>query len=192
MGRVRVVDTKAEAKKTFETFHERPSRRSLTFNFGWPMSMQEVGEGKAEMYRSNKWKKDLKEYEEYKHVVEGTRTVYMAPGFLREWGSPRTPIEVCGPMVKFDEPMPKHFSRLGPLLGLQVRLFQCEDDGEPFIANGSGTDGDLYEITVARAFLGGAEHPETKEKFLFVYDARGVHVLLTGGELGIEKDGIVG
>jgi hypothetical protein len=58
--------------------------------------------------------------------------------------------------------------------------------------SGDGEEGRLYEVTQARAFLGGAEHPETKEKFLFIYDARGVYVLLTGGELGIEKDGIVG
>ena len=143
------------------------------------------------MYRSNKWKKDLREYDEYKHVVEGTRTVYMVPGFLRKWRSSRQEIDVCGPMVTFEEPMPQHFTRLGPLLGLQVRLFAC-GDGEPTVVKGDGEDGRLYEVTMARAFLGGAEHPETKEKFLFVYDARGVYVLLTGGELGIEKDGIVG
>jgi hypothetical protein len=191
MGRVRVVDTKAGAQKTFKVFHDRTHRKELPFEFGWPASMQEVGEGKAEMYRSNKWQKNLQQYEEYKHVVEGTRTVYMEPGFLREWGNPRKAIELCGPMVAFEEPMPKHFARLGPLLGLQVRLYRC-DDGEPYLPDGDGEDGNLYEITVARAYLGGAEHPSTGERFLFVYDARGVHIVLTGGELGIEKDGIVG
>ena len=192
MGKLRVVDTKENAKETFRTFHERGSSRSLKFNFGWPTAMQEVGEGRAEMYRSNKWQKDRKEYEEYKHVVEGTRTVYMVPDYLKKWRSARHPIVVCGPMVTFEEPMPQHFTRLGPLLGLQVRLFGCGDNGEPTIVSGGGEEGRLYEITQARAFLGGAEHPETKEKFLFIYDARGVYVLLTGGELGIEKDGIVG
>ncbi len=191
MARMRVVDTRADAEKTFRVFHDRNPRREIPFDFGWPTEMQEVGQGKAEMYRSNKWKKDLQEYEEYKHVVEGTRTVYMVPGFLREWGDPRRSIDLCGPIVSFEEPMPKHFARLGPLLGLQVRLYRC-DDGEPYLPTGDGADGNLYEITVARAYLGGAEHPETREKFLFVYDARGVHIVLTGGELGIEKDGIVG
>jgi hypothetical protein len=41
--------------------------------------------------------------------------------------------------------------------------------------------------------LGGAEHPKTKEPFLFVYTASGgVHMMLTGPKLDIEKDGIVG
>ena len=191
MGRVRVVDTKAEAEKTFKVFHDRRFRQEIPMTFGWPAEMQEVGEGKAEMYRSNKWQKNLADYDEYKHVVEGTRTVYMVLGFLREWGNPRRSIELCGPMVSFEEPMPKHFARLGPLLGLQVHLYRCDDE-EHYLPKGDGADGNLFEITVARAYLGGAAHPQTGEKFLFVYDARGVHVVLTGGELGIEEDGVVG
>jgi len=189
---MRVVHTRNEAEKMFRTFYDRQPRRATELPFGWPTEMQEIGEGKAEIYRSNKWKKNLSEFDDYKHVVESTRTVYATPGFLREWGSPHREIPVVGPMVTFEEPMPKEFTRLAPLLGVQMRLYAEDENGDIYLPKGSGEKGGLYEVTVARAYLGGARHPETKETFLFVYDGRGVHIILTGKNLTVEKDGIAG
>jgi hypothetical protein len=186
---LRVVDTKPQAIKTFETFYAREPAKEIEFSFGWPKRMQEIGVGGAEMYRSNKWQKSLSEHEDYKHVAEGSRTVYAEPGFLREWGSPSKKIEVVGPIVKFEEPMPKHFTQLGPLLGVQVRLYEESDNGDLIVRKG---DEGLYEVSVARAWLGSARHPKTNEVFLFVYTPDGVHMILTGGSLTITKDGIAG
>lgn len=186
---LRVVDTENDAVKTFETFHDRAPAQEFELPFGWPTKMQEIGVGGAEMYRSNKWKKDRRDHEDYKHVAEGTRTVYAEPGFLREWGSPSSRIEVVGPIVRFEEPMPRHFTRLGPLLGVQVRLYEEDAKGKLFVPKG---DKGRYEVSVARAWLGSAKHPATNETFLFVYTENGVHVILTGGSLSIEKDGITG
>src|SRR5258706_12113769 len=97
---LRVVDTEPEAVKTFQRFYDRAPAQELEMEFGWPEEMQEIGVGGAEMYRSNKWKKNLRDHEDYKHVAEGTRTVYAEPGFLREWGSPAKRIEVVGPMMR--------------------------------------------------------------------------------------------
>jgi hypothetical protein len=189
MSRVQVVDTRSNAERSFEVFHDRRPRKATEMPFGWPRRMQEIGVGGAELYRSNKWMKNLRDYEDYKHVAEGSRTVYATPGFLREWGRASQPLTVVGPTVSFQEPMPKHFTRLGPLLGIQIRLYEEAEDGKLRVPRG---DEGLYEVTVARAYLGGAKHPETGETFLFVYDARGVHMILTGGSLRIEKDGIAG
>jgi hypothetical protein len=186
---LRVIDTKPQAIKTFETFYAREPAKEIEFSFGWPKQMQEIGVGGAEMYRSNKWKKTLSEYEDYKHVDEGSRTVYAEPGFLRAWGSPSKKIEVVGPMVKFDPPMPKHFTQLGPLLGVQVRLYQESEDGDFVLRN---DDEGLFEVSVARAWLGATKHPKTGETFLFIYTPDGVHMILTGGSLTIGKDGIAG
>ena len=183
---VRVVDTRDRAVKTFKTFHAREHAREQEMHFSWPRKMQEIGIGGAEMYRSNKWMKDLSDYDDYKHVAEGPRTVYAVPGFLH---APRSHVRTLGPMVEFEDPMPKHFTRLGPLLGIQVRLYQEDKKGELVIPKG---DAGRYEITVSRGFLGAAEHPKTKETFLFVYTERGVHLLLTGKKLSIQKDGITG
>lgn len=186
---LRVVDTRPQAAKTFETFYSRPPAKEIEFSFGWPSRMQEIGVGGAEMYRSNKWQKNLRDHEDYKHVAEGSRTVYAEPGFLREWGSPSRKIEVVGPTVKFEEPMPKYFTQLGPLLGVQVRLYGDDGDGGVILRKG---DEGLFEVSVARAWLGAAKHPKTNETFLFVYTPEGVHMILTGGSLTIGKDGIAG
>lgn len=186
---VRVIDTKDAAEKTFRTFYDRPSEREFELTFGWPKKLQEVGVGRAEMYSSNKWMKNRSEYDDYKHVAEGMRTVYCEPGFLREDGHPSRKIEVHGPMAEFEEPMPKHFARLGPLLGVQIRLYEEGKDGELILPSG---DRGLYEVKIARAILGSAIHPETRETFLFVYTPERVHMILTGDKLSIEKDGIAG
>lgn len=187
---VRVIDTSKRAEKMFRTFNDRAHRKHQPMKFGWPKSMQEIGAGNAEMYTSNKWKKNLSEYEDYKHVAEGPRVVMAERNFLRHWGKPAERIEVFGPMVEFDQPMPQHYAALAPLIGVQVRLYRKNKKGELYLPKG---DEALFEITIAHAMLGGAEHPKTKEPFLFVYTASGgVHMMLTGPKLDIEKDGIVG
>ena len=186
---LRVVDTKPQAIKTFETFYAREPKNEIEFAFTWPTEMQEIGVGGAEMYRSNKWQKNLSDFEDYKHVAEGSRTVYAEPGFLREWSRPRNRIEVVGPMVQFERPLPKYFTQLGPLLGVQVRLYEEDDDGEYVLRK---DDAGMMEVRIARAWLGATKHPKTGETFLFVYTDGGVHMLLTGGSLTIGKDGIAG
>jgi hypothetical protein len=183
---VRVVDTSQQAEKTFRTFMARDPERRTPMRFSWPKQMQEVGVGQAVMYRSNKWKRNRQEYEDYKHIAEAEQAVYVTPGFLRDWTNPRRKIEVHGPLVTLEEPMPKHFAVLAPLLGVQLRL--SGPDGQPMAG-----DAGLFEVTVKHGMLGAAVHPVTDEPFLFVYtNAGGVHMLLTGKELDIEKDGIVG
>lgn len=187
---VRVVDTSGDAEKMIKTFMDRPHKRHVPMSFSWPKQLQEVGVGKAVMYRSNKWKKNLDDYEDYKHIAEASQTIYVEPGFLREWSNPRKKIPVTGPMVKTNPPMPKHFAALAPLLGVQVHLFEENPDGEIVLPKKSD---EFYEVTIARGMIGGAKHPETDEPFLFVYTPNGsVHMLLTGSELDVEKDGIVG
>lgn len=179
----RVADTSEQAEKTFRTFMARDHKRHVPMSFSWPRTMQEIGVGKAVMYRSNKWKSNPKEFEDYKHIAESEQAVYVTPGFLREWSNPRQKIEVYGPMVKLQEPMPSHFAVLAPLLGVQLRLS----------GPGSSDESDLFEVVIKHGMLGAAVHPETKEPFIFVYTtAGGVHMLLTGKELDVEKDGIVG
>lgn len=182
----RLVDTSLQAEDTFRTFMARDHKRHVPMRFSWPKQMQEIGVGKAVMYHSNKWKRNAKEFEDYKHIAEAEQAVYAAPGFLRDWHNPRQKLEVHGPMVTFEEPMPQHFAVLAPLLGVQVRL--AGPNGAPM----PGDEG-LYEIIVKHGMLGAATHPETEEPFVFVYTTTGgVHMLLTGKDLDIEKDGIVG
>jgi hypothetical protein len=189
-GRVRVVDTRKQAEGIFKTFHARNPARDVPVHWTWPDSMIEAGIGQSEMYESNKWKSSLSEYDQYKHVAEGPRLTYISRGWLREWANPNKPIPVVGDVVSFEGPMPKHFAILGKLLGVQIRLFVKNKSGE--IALPAGDDG-LYEIRVRQGMLGGAIHPGTRQPFVFVYTkAGGVHMMMTGDELDIGKDGIEG
>ena len=181
---IEVVDTEESARDLYQKFHDKGSKRRVSMDFGWPTKVQEIGEAKAQMYRSNKWKSNPKDYEDYKHNAEGFQRCYVVPGFLRDYSTNKK-IPVYGPDFDVQEPMPEHFMILAPLIGIQIRL-----------NNESGRlpkSGNLYEVTVPRGMLGGARHPETDEVFLFVYTkSHGIGMIITGDILGIEKDGIVG
>lgn len=181
---IEVVDTEEEAKEIFEKFHDKPSKRKVKFDFSWPSVVQEIGEAKAQMYRSNKWKMNPKDTEDYKHIAESYQRCYVIPGFLKDYSTGRK-IPVYGPELEVQGPMPKHFTILAPLIGIQVRLYG--KSGKP-----SKSD-ELYEVVVPNGILAGARHPDTDEVFLFVYTkAHGIGMLITGEKLDIEKDGIVG
>jgi hypothetical protein len=183
-SRIQVVDAEGEARGMYERFYDKNPRRRTEFNFDWPTSVQEIGEARAEMYRSNKWQKNPKDFEDYKHIAESYQRCYVTPGFLRDYSTGKQ-MQTHGPTLEVKGPMPKHFTILAPLIGIQVRLYG--PSGRKSRAD------DLYEIVVPRGMLAGAIHPETKETFLFVYTkAHGIGMLITGDELAVEKDGIVG
>jgi len=186
---IRVVDTKDQAVKRFEVFHDRAPTRATQMPFTWPKKVQEIGVGHAEMYRSNKWKskEDQSEYEDYKHIVESTRLVYVTPGWIRERTEPWKKLPVYGPTFDLKGSMPRHFTRLGRLIGVQIRLYEDDD-----LKLSKGDGARIYEVDTKHGMLGAAEHPETSEVFLFIYTTDGVHMLLTGEKLDVERDGIVG
>jgi hypothetical protein len=181
--RIEMIDSEQEARELFEKFHDKPSKRQYKMDFGWPSSVQEIGEAKSQMYRSNKWKSNPSDYEDYKHIAEDFQRCYVVPGFLRDYATNKA-LPVYGPEFELADPMPKHFTILAPLIGIQIRLNN---------ESGRAKGGELYEVTVPRGMLGGAKHPTTGDVFLFVYTkTHGVGMIITGDSLGIEKDGIVG
>jgi hypothetical protein len=182
---MKTVNTEPQARRMFETFHDKASRRRVSFDFGWPTTFQEIGQAKAQIYRSNKWKKNPREYEDYKHIAESSQTCYAVPGFLRDFET-NEPLDVQGELVDLDEQMPEHITILAPLLGIQVKFY----DERGKLPQG---DRNMYEIMVPNGMLGGANFPETDQPFLVVYTKQGgVHMIIVGEKLDIEKDGIVG
>ncbi len=177
-----IADTEKEARKMRETFMARPAKRSHPFNWGWPPSLKHVGKCLAVMYTSDKWKTNG-DFEDYKHIAEAPQDLLLIADYGFKHG--KATIGLHGDMVNLVEPMPSHFAMLAPLLGIQAQLF--DKSGR------LGKGGDrLVELDISRATLGGAHHPESKEPFLLVYQASGLIAIITGKELDVEKDGIVG
>lgn len=172
-----------------ETFQAAPSTRERTFDWNWPAEMQEVGRCEAVMYASDKWQMDGS-FEDYKHVAEAPQELLVVPGFLVDHQTKR-PLETHGPTIVLDGDLPKHFAILSELLGIQMKLYTgTKRDGDGKLPRG---DSGYYEVRIARGMLGGAHMPDTGEPFLFAYTASGgIHCLVFGSELDVEKDGIVG
>ena len=178
-----------DAREIRRTFQDREPSKVQTFRWKWPRRMVEVGTCEAVMYSSDKWRDDGVSVD-YKHVAEGPQTLLVVPGFLRDFHSPRTQLDVPGRVVDLNGEMPDAFAVLARILGLQARLFVDDGDGDLYLPNGDET---LYQVDVANAWLGAAKHPETGEKFLIVYtEAGGVCAIVTGEILDVKRDGIVG
>lgn len=163
-----------------ERFMDRPWETEESLSWAWPKRMKEVGTWRAGegaiMYASNKWQKRRDQSIDYKHVAEGEQRLLVAEDFLRQYDHPSQRLPVDGPMVDVNGPMPDTFAKLAPILGIQAKL----------------SDGNFYQIDIAHAELGAAVHPKTKKPFLFIYDKKGPRCIITGHELDVLKDGIVG
>lgn len=167
-------DELRSARSMRQTFVDRPPSKEKKVPWEWPTSMVYVGDCESIMYVSDKWKKRRGDNEDYKHIAEAPQYVLVSPGFLRDYHTGE-PLDV--PSQKFELPasMPKAFAELADIYGVQVNFL----------------DGDIREIQVAKAKLGGA-HNRAFGTFVFVYNGDGVHMLICGEELAVEKDGITG
>lgn len=168
---MRVVDTKGWAKQIREAFQADDSKKEVSLHFSWPTHATLIGQGKAELYHSDKWKK----HDDYKHVAEARQIVYLCPG-TKIYDEDGELVRFGGEKSELNGPMPKHFAVLAPSLGLQMKLLS----------------GQHVHVDIPGAIWGAAKHPESEETFLFLYDEDGVRFILTGEELDVTKDGIVG
>jgi hypothetical protein len=185
-------DSRKNAIAIREDFIDSPATKQETMRWRWPKEMQEVGQWEsgagAVMYASSKWQRNPKSVIDYKHLAEGRQRLLVLPGFLRNYHRPGSKIDVVGPMVELNGPMPEAFAVLAPILGIQANLYDSGTDESPEASGES-----VYQISIANATLGAAKHPETGQVFLFVYTQKeGPLLIITGEILGVEKDGIVG
>lgn len=200
-NRRRVVDAREEARRMREDFYDKKSRHSERMPFTWPTELQDVGRCLSVAYSSDKWKSE-REFEDYKHIAEAPQHLLTTRGFLVDWETDE-PIDAVGPWVELPDPMPRHFAKLARFIGLQFHLYsECTPRGGRL---GRSAD-DVMEFRLRRGMLGaaklpediGVEYPELGIRagapVLLVYtlEQHGVHALITGKQLGVEKDGIVG
>lgn len=191
MSRVRMYDAQAAAKELRERFTAKPATKRKVHNWDWPASLQWIGESHAVAYESDKWKEDG-DYELYKHLAESKNHVYAVKGLLRDDDGEKW--HTIGPMVSLPAYMPDHFAELALFTEVNIQLFTGGTDASPRL--GRGDDG-FVAVEIAGGILC-AGYYRTKQSgpdvpFLFVCTKRsGPELLITGAELDIEADGIVG
>jgi hypothetical protein len=86
-----------------------------------------------------------------------------------------SPIFGCA-LYEVTEAMPLYVTTLAEDRGIQAVL----------------QDGSYYEVRLPKAMWGSGIHPDNGETFLVLYSQEGIHFLVTGKELDITGDGIVG
>jgi len=192
-----VVDAYEDSASMREVFQDKPVRHRDQVGFTWPAEVQMVGKCDGILYKSNKWEKG--NWHDYKHVAEAPQNLMVVERGIGDFVTDES-LDVVGPWVELPSPMPRQFAKLAKFLGLQFRLFSSFDGRRTRVSR------QHMEMHVPGAYLGGAFVPDEDdmtyptranltpgEPFLFVYtlDA-GVHCIITGRELAVERDGIVG
>lgn len=206
MTRVRVIDTQdvyGRAIRQRKVFHGSVAKNRIDLSSSWPKELVHIGKCVAEIYWSNKALGGGK-WEVYKHIAEAGQDLFINPEnttlidrnglevrFVCKAGKLAMPwrekelLAAANPGAKLvfgcqryeiHTSMPKFISVLAEDRGVQAVLH----------------DGSYYEIRLAKATWGSGIHPETGETFLVLYTKEGVHFLVTGVELDITEDGIVG
>jgi hypothetical protein len=202
--RAHVVDAEAIARSMRKTFQAKEPKERVELPFTWRREMQHVGDSLAVCYASDKWKKDG-ELEIYKHIAESRNRVFCAPKFLRPFEDEDAFYPSLGPMVSFEDvPMPKHFAVLGYFEECNLCLHSEGTQERPAFAKNPADDV-VVKVLVKHGMLGASKmrwstlgDGRKDQPFLLVYsepnrdDPGGVHMIIVGEELDVEKDGIVG
>jgi len=183
----RNFDGTAEAKKLREDFYAKPVNKTKVFHWNWPTELVEVGECLGTLYRSNKWKKNKNQFEDYKHKSEAEQRLYVVPAKMHEIRSLDLP--VVGPTEPVRrEIMPDAFAELALFMGFQVRLYRKEGS-RYFLPEG---DEGLFEFTINHAYLGAIKCADGTTGLTVYRPEEGPYLFVFGVELDVEKDGIVG
>lgn len=188
---IRLVDTLEDARDMRRTFQDKEPRHERRVGFTWPDELQLVGRCLAIEYRSDKWQRE-KDYEDYKHIAEAPQDFLACADLIVPHDDPSRPLAVHGPWLDLPRTMPRHFAVLAPSLGCQVKLYKTMRGNRGYY--GREDDG-VMQLRLPRAMLGGARVPKSGEAFLFFYSpgrADGVHAMVFGSSLDVEKDGLSG
>ena len=203
-GRVRVFEAEDIAKNIATTFKDRPVESEEVLDFDWPDVIQEVGESLGVAYDSDKWKpkgaNGKRDSEVYKHIAESRNRIYAEPSLIRPGQDIGLDLKPIGPKISLkrasesgDIVMPESFAVLGRFMEANVVLHTSGTDQKP-VRDSRGNKG-VVTFSVKHGMLGASKMRRgTKlQPFLFVYRRDfGVYFIITGDDLDIEKDGIVG
>lgn len=203
--RIKVFEAQDIAKDIAETFKDRPVEREERLDFDWPDKLQMFGESLGVAYDSDKWKPKgsnggARQSELYKHIAESPNRIYADPSLIKLEGVGGKGGRTIGPRISLKQlskrsnlVMPQHFAILGRFMECNCVLHTHGTDSEPSLPR--STDDGCVTLTVRHGMLGASQFQREgkAQPFLFVYHPTdGVYFLITGDELDIQKDGIVG
>jgi len=190
------------ARKMRETFQDDRSDVSYRINANWPTTFYELGQGRSVAYTSNKWK-DEDDFEDYKHVAESPNQTWVTESFLRHARARNRGLRPNGGEYPMSQPMvefPPTVAELAPFIFLEARPIESWSDSGTrrriVLARDAvqiGIPGCVVYGCYARPPSGSWSRLSSLIPFLAVIHKRdGVMAIITGHELDVKKDGIVG
>jgi hypothetical protein len=153
-----------------EDFYDAPHTRKKKVSWKWPKKLYPLGSCEAILYTSNKWQKDGS-FVDYKHVSEAPQKLFISPRLLIEGDSLRK--SSSKPLMP--KSFPDGFAVLAKCIAIQAKC------GKEF-----------FELKFPKNSMLGAGKFKNGKTFCFIYNSDGVLALVTGKELEVLKDGIVG
>ena len=204
-GNVPFHPVNEHARKMRETFQDDDSHIEYKINANWPTKLYELGQGRSVAYTSNKWKDRPSDFEDYKHVAESPNVTYVTEAFLRHARN-RSDLRPNGenrefPAVRPGYEFPPTISELAPFVFFEVRPIASWSEG----ARGGrkvkldekalqiGIPGCVVYGCYAKKPGGSWSRKSDLKPFLAVIHKRdGVMAIITGRDLDVKKDGIVG
>lgn len=174
-----LVGDEGFARNKRRTFHDSDPRGKYVIAQGWPSEMRHIGTVLSVSYASDKWGEDTEQ--DYKHVAEGPQSLFIAGKV--------DGVRPYGPMVSLPKKMPRDVAELAKLYNVQAHLFGGLD------GRGRGvhtSEDSVYTLDWPGSILYAARFPDTGEPFLCVCSRGEICAIITGDELDVLKDGIVG
>lgn len=191
-----------QAKQMRRTFTDRDLDFGL-YDTGieWPKKVAWIGMGLSIAYTSDKWEKsDV--WNDYKHVAEAPQRVFATPAITNkhlrrcESGDPFPPGDL-------DWALPDVVAELTPLLFVEVRIFdRVTDRGDGVFADDPDRGVKRLILPNTMLFGGYARRPEASpsstrrrdHKPVLCVGSRehGCLLVITGDELDVTRDGLVG
>jgi hypothetical protein len=191
------------ARKMRETFQDDDSHTDYRINATWPTHLYELGQGRSVAYTSNKWKDKPTQFEDYKHVAESPNVTYVTERFLKDARRSQKLRPNGGgeyPEVVPGYEYPTTIAELAPFVFLEVRPIVSWEEGKPRrrveLASHAiqiGMPGCIVYGCYAKKPGGSWTNKRDLKPFLAViHKTGGVYAVITGRDLDVKKDGIVG
>jgi hypothetical protein len=202
-GRAPAHPSTDHARKMRETFQDDDSHTDYRINATWPTHLYELGQGRSVAYTSNKWKDKPTQFEDYKHVAESPNVTYVTERFLKDARRSQKLRPNGGgeyPEVVPGYEYPTTIAELAPFVFLEVRPIVSWEEGKPKrrveLASHAiqiGMPGCIVYGCYAKKPGGVWTNRRDLKPFLAViHKTGGVYAIITGRDLDVKKDGIVG